>query len=109
MYHLSGEVLDPWERRMVGIVIVVVAGRKEQESALVGLVVAVLPGMNRPGVGVGVPVGGPYVGVESNVLVDVMLVRRVAQILPNLVTVGDHLGPRPRLPRKAQRVDIAVG
>ena len=40
---------------------------------------------------------------------DVVLVRGVGEVLPDVFAVGDGLLAEPRLERKAQREDVAVG
>ena len=109
VHHLALEVFDAGKRWRVGLVVVVVAGAEEQEPSAVGLGLAVLFGLHRPSVGGRIPVGGADIGVEPDVLVDAVLARGVGHVLPDLVAVGDHLRPRPRFPREAQRVDVAVG
>src|SRR4051794_5280203 len=37
-----------------------------------------------------------------------MLVRRIREVLPDVLAVGDHLRPGPRFPREAQRENVAV-
>src|SRR5579885_3602328 len=113
MHHFAGEVFDSGKRRGVGVVVVVVTGTEKHEPASVSLIFlvsrTVLFGSKGPGIGGRIPVGGTHVGVETDVLVNVVLASGVGQVLPDMFAVDDHLRAGPRLPREAQRVDIAVG
>src|SRR6201993_445637 len=108
MDDVTLEVLDAGKRGRVRLVVVVVTTAEEQEPPPESLGLTVLLGLNRPGVGARIPVGGQHLGIEPDVLIDAVLARRIGYVLPDVAAVGDHLGPRPRLPREAQREDVAV-
>src|SRR3954447_14807250 len=108
MHYLTGELIDAGEVGTVGLVVVVVAGTEEQEPASVRSGRSTLLRLHGPRVGFPIPIRRPDIRVEPDVIVDAMLAGGVGKVLPDVLAVDDHLGPGPRLPRKAQCVDITI-
>ena len=106
----TGELLGAGEVGAMALVVGVVPGAEEDEPGAVGLVVpgGTTVGLHRPGVGRRIPVGGTNFGVEPDVLVDSVLVRRRSEVFADLLAPGHRLRASPRLPREAQGVHAGV-
>ena len=108
VHHRAGEVGQAGEFRGVGLGVVVVAGAEEHQAAAVGLALAVLGDVHRPGVGGRVPVRRGHRGVEADVRVDAVLAGGALHVVTDLIAVGHVFVATPRLPRPAEREDRGV-
>src|SRR5438105_8556527 len=109
MHYLALEIVDARKRGHIGLVVVVIPRAEEQEPALIAPGLASLLGAHCPDVALRIPIRGPHIGVEPNVLVDAVLAGSLIEVFPDMFSVDDHLRAGPWLPREAQRVNVAVG
>jgi hypothetical protein len=110
----AGEAVAAGELGQVAPVVAVVAGAREQEPAgeLDPLLLAISDGVlggDVPAGLVGRPVGGHDAVAEADLLVDPLLGRRVLDVLPDRLAVGDDLVAVPRPERVAEGEHVRVG
>src|SRR5205085_2156109 len=102
----AAEALDPGERGREALGVVVVPAAREEEAAReLHDAVAALD-VDRPARRLRGPGRAPHAMAESDVPVDAVLVRGLAQIFEDRPAVGDRLPAGPRLERVAERVHV---